>query len=171
MKTMTTFLIASIVTAMAWITPAYAEAGGGDSGFASLIPLVLIMVIFYFLLIRPQQKKLKEHRRLVDELKKGDSILTGGGLYGRVINVKDDVLQIEIAEGVRVKVKRDTIAGLTDIEPEKPVKGKRNKKNKIAKTKNTTAIETTDNETTDAEIVEAEATDSATNNSQDKDKA
>ena len=132
MKIIHTTLIA-VATAMALITPAYAEAGGGDSGFASLIPLVLIMVIFYFLLIRPQQKKLKEHRNLVDELKKGDNILTGGGLYGRVINVKDDVLQVEIAEGIRVKVKRDTIAGIADIEPEKPAKGKRNKKNKPSK--------------------------------------
>jgi len=163
---MTTFLIASIVTAMAWITPAYAEGGGDDSGFASLIPLVLIMVIFYFLLIRPQQKKLKEHRNLVDELKKGDSILTGGGLYGRVINVKDDVLQIEIAEGVRVKVKRDTIAGIADIEPEKPAKGKRTRKGKGNKNK---AIE--DSSIDDAKSDDSSSDENSTEKTNPQDKA
>ncbi|RLL53329.1 preprotein translocase subunit YajC [Mariprofundus sp. EBB-1] len=121
---------------MAIINPAFAEAAaGGSGGFASLIPLVLIMVIFYFLLIRPQQKKLKEHRNLVDELKKGDNILTGGGLYGKVIDVKEDILKVEIADGVRINVKRDTIAGLTDIGPakEKASKGKPAKKAKPVK--------------------------------------
>ena len=154
MKIIHTTLIA-IAAAMALITPAYAETGG-DSGFASLIPLVLIMVIFYFLLIRPQQKKLKEHRNLVDEIKKGDNILTGGGLYGRVINVKDDVLQVEIAEGVRVKVKRDTIAGIADIEPEKPAKGKKNRKNKPSKK----AIENDSSDDASIEDTNTEKTDS-----------
>ena len=116
MKTRSISIIASVAAAMAVITPAYAEAaaGGQGGGFASLIPLVLIMVIFYFLLIRPQQKKLKEHRNLVDQLKKGDQVLTGGGFYAKVIDVKDDTLKVEIAEGVRVKLKRDTIIGLAD---------------------------------------------------------
>ncbi len=116
MKTHYSSIIASVAAAMAAITPAYAEAApaAGSSGFASLIPLVLIMVIFYFLLIRPQQKKLKEHRNLVDQLKKGDQIITGGGLYAKVIDVKDDTLKVEIADGVRIKIKRDTIIGLSD---------------------------------------------------------
>jgi len=116
MKTHYSSIIASVAAAMAIITPAYAEAApaAGGSGFASLIPLVLIMVIFYFLLIRPQQKKLKEHRNLVDQLKKGDKIITGGGLYATVIDVKDDTLKVEIADGVRIKIKRDTIIGLSD---------------------------------------------------------
>ncbi|MDQ6996912.1 MAG: preprotein translocase subunit YajC [Mariprofundus sp.] len=117
MKTCYSSIIASVAAAMAVITPAYAEAAPSDGvggGFASLIPLVLIMVIFYFLLIRPQQKKLKEHRSLVEQLKKGDTIITGGGLYAKVIDVKDDTLKVEIADGVRIKVKRDTIAGLSD---------------------------------------------------------
>ncbi len=117
MKTHYYSITASVAAAMAVITPAYAEAapaGGGSGGFASLIPLVLIMVIFYFLLIRPQQKKLKEHRNLVEQLKKGDQIITGGGLYAKVIDVKDDTLKVEIADGVRIKLKRDTIIGLSD---------------------------------------------------------
>jgi len=116
MKTRYSSIIASAAAAMAIITPAYAEAASADSGggFASLIPLVLIVVIFYFLLIRPQQKKLKQHRALIDELKKGDKIIAGGGLYAKIIDVKDDTLKVEIAEGVRIKIKRDTIIGLSD---------------------------------------------------------
>ncbi len=126
-------LTASALAAMAIISPAFAADAGSSGGFASLIPLILIMVIFYFLLIRPQQKKLKEHRNLVDELKKGDSVLTAGGLYGKVIDVKDDVLKIEIADGVRVNVKRDTIAGLTSVATPKE---KSVKKGKPTKKKN-----------------------------------
>jgi len=126
-------LVASMIATLTIINPAFAEAAGGSSGgFASLIPLILIMVIFYFLLIRPQQKKLKEHRNLVDEIKKGDKVLTAGGLFGKVIDVKDDVLKVEIADGVRVHVKRDTITGLTDIAAPKE---KVTKKGKPAKKK------------------------------------
>jgi len=115
MKSIINLALAAITAAFAIITPALAEpAVGGDSGFASLIPLVLIMVIFYFLLIRPQQKKVKEHRNIIDAVKKGDKVITGGGFYGTIIDVKDDFLKVEIAENVRVKVKRDTILGLSD---------------------------------------------------------
>jgi len=107
-------IIASVAAAMAVITPAHAAASATGSGIASLAPLVLIMVIFYFLLIRPQQKKLKQHRTLIESLKKGDQIITGGGLYGKVTDVKDDILKVDIAEGVRIKVKRDSITGLAE---------------------------------------------------------
>ena len=154
--------IASVVAAMAIINPAYAESADGSGGFASLIPLILIMVIFYFLLIRPQQKKLKEHRNLVDELKKGDKVLTSGGLYGKVIDVKDDVLKVEIAEGVRVNVKRDTVAGLADIAPtkEKTSGVKPAKKGKSTKTKAP--------EEKASEAASTETTTSETTNTQDK---
>jgi preprotein translocase subunit YajC len=105
--------LAAVSLAFAVITPAHAAAGG-DAGFASLIPLVLIMVIFYFLLIRPQQKKMKAHKAMVEGVKKGDSIITGGGVIGKITNVKDDITTVEIADGVRVKVKRDTIVGLAE---------------------------------------------------------
>jgi len=108
-------LMAAAALVMATMKSAHAEAAAaGDSGFASLIPLVLIMVIFYFLLIRPQQKKLKEHKAMVEATKKGDSIVTGGGIFGKITDVKDDVLTVEIADGVKVKVKRDTIVGATE---------------------------------------------------------
>jgi len=163
-----TTVIASAIAAMAIINPAFAADAGGSGGFASLIPLVLIMVIFYFLLIRPQQKKLKEHRNLVDELKKGDNILTGGGLYGKVIDVKEDILKVEIADGVRINVKRDTIAGLTDIGPakEKSAKGKPAKKGKSAKAKPAAVTEDVTEDVTEEKAIES--TDADLTDSKDK---
>ncbi|MDT8376572.1 MAG: preprotein translocase subunit YajC [Mariprofundaceae bacterium] len=106
-------LVGAAALAMASIKSAHAEAAASasDAGFASLVPLILIMAVFYFLLIRPQQKKLKEHKAMVEATKKGDSVITGGGIIGKVSDVKDDILTIEIADGVKVKVRRDTIVG------------------------------------------------------------
>lgn len=87
-------------------------AGQPDGGFLNFVPIILMFVIFYFLLIRPQQKKNKEHRQLIDNLKKGDRIITGGGLHGRITAVSDTTLTVEIAEKVRVKINRASIAGL-----------------------------------------------------------
>ncbi len=117
MKRRSFAIIASVAAAMTMTTQAFAEAApaaGAGGGFASLIPLLLIMVIFYFLLIRPQQKKVKQHRTLIEELKKGDSVITAGGIYGKVTDVKDDFLKLDIADGVRIKVKRETITSLAD---------------------------------------------------------
>lgn len=135
MKSIFTLSIASIAAATAFITPAYAEAAGESSGFASLIPLVLIMVIFYFLLIRPQQKKVKEHKNTVEALKKGDKVLTGGGIFATVTDVQEDALTVKIADGVTIKVKKDTIAGIVakPATAEKPVKEKKAKAKKAAK--------------------------------------
>ncbi len=93
------------------ISPAYAQAAeDGGAGMIQLLPLVLIFVVFYFLLIRPQQRKAKAHRSMADGLKRGDRVVTGGGLIGTVSKVlSDNELQVEIAEGVRVKVMRHTI--------------------------------------------------------------
>ncbi len=93
------------------ISPAYAQGVGGDgAGLIQLLPLVLIFVVFYFLLIRPQQKKMKAHRSMVEALKRGDRVVTGGGVVGMVTKVlSDSELQVEIAEGVRIKVMRHTI--------------------------------------------------------------
>jgi preprotein translocase subunit YajC len=94
-------------------TPAYAQAAatGAGSAFASFVPLILIFAIMYFLLIRPQQKKLKEHKAMVEALRRGDQVLTQGGIIGKVTKVNDDgVLEVEIADGVRVRTPRSTIA-------------------------------------------------------------
>lgn len=95
------------------ITPAFAQAAGGGTGgaFASFIPLILIFAIMYFLLIRPQQKKVKEHKAMVEALRRGDQVITQGGVIGKVVKVKDDgEVEVEIAEGVKVRVVKSTIA-------------------------------------------------------------
>ena len=94
------------------ISPAYAQAAsGGLGGFTSIVPLILIFVIMYFLLIRPQQKKVKQHRAMVEALRRGDQVQTQGGLIGRITKVKDQgEVEVEIAQGVKVRVVRSTIA-------------------------------------------------------------
>ncbi len=95
------------------ITPAYAQAVGGSSGNALLqmLPFIAIFAIMYFLIIRPQQKRIKEHKEMVDALARGDTVVTAGGLIGKVVKVtNDDDLLVELAKEVRVKVVRGTIA-------------------------------------------------------------
>ena len=87
-----------------------AAAGQGAGGFTSLIPIVLMFVIFYFLLIRPQQKKAKEHREMISQVRKGDRIVTSGGLHGRITAVSDSTLTVEIADRVRVKIARGNVS-------------------------------------------------------------
>ncbi len=100
---------------MMLISPAYAQAAGGGGGFdlMTFAPLVAIFVVFYFLLIRPQQKKAKQHKDMLAQVRRGDRVVTGGGIIGTVSKVMNDSeIQVEIAEGVRVRVLRTTI---TDI--------------------------------------------------------
>ena len=86
--------------------------GEGASGFSGFIPLILMFVIFYFLLIRPQQKKTKEHRQMIASLKKGDRIVTSGGIHGRITGMDDVTLTVEIADRVRVKVARGNVSAM-----------------------------------------------------------
>ena len=89
--------------------------------FAQFVPLILIFLIMYFLLIRPQQKKVKEHQAMVAALRRGDQVVTQGGVVGKVVKVKDDgELELEIAEGVKVRVIQNTIA--TVISKTEPAK-------------------------------------------------
>ncbi|SLN55926.1 preprotein translocase subunit YajC [Oceanibacterium hippocampi] len=110
------------------ISPAYAQAAGGAGGFdiVSILPLILIFVVFYFLLIRPQQKRAKEHKAMIEAVRRGDTIVTGGGMIGKVIRVKEDgVVQVELAEGVRVNIVRGTIAEVRsrgEAGPDEPAK-------------------------------------------------
>ncbi|SNB61507.1 protein translocase subunit yajC [Arboricoccus pini] len=99
------------------ISPAYAQAAAAPGGdmFVSILPLVLIFVVFYFLLIRPQQAKAKQQRQLIDNLKKGDQVLTSGGIIGKVTRVEDEkTIMVEIAQGVVVKVARATISDIVN---------------------------------------------------------
>ena len=88
-----------------------ASSGGGSSFLLQIAPLILIFAVFYFLLIRPQQKKMKEHKAMVAALAKGDKVITAGGLMGTIFKIEDDkIATIEIAENVKVKVVRSTIS-------------------------------------------------------------
>ncbi len=103
----------------AWAAAPGGGAGGGGDLLLSFLPLILIFVVFYFLLIRPQQKRLKEHRDMLAAIRRGDRVVTGGGIIGTVHKVEDDELTLDIAEGTRVKVVRSMIANV--ISKPKPV--------------------------------------------------
>jgi len=96
-----------------FISEALAQSGGGGGGLGGLgglLPIVLIFVVFWFLLIRPQQKRMKEHKGMIATLKRGDKIVTGGGIIGTVTKVVDDSeVQVEIAKDVKVRISRSTI--------------------------------------------------------------
>ena len=102
-----------------FVTPAYAQAAaspaGGAAAFAQFIPLLLVFVIMYFLILRPQQKRMKEHRNMVAALKRGDQVITQGGLIGKVTDVKDEEVTVEIAQGVKVRVVRSSISQALNV--------------------------------------------------------
>ena len=98
-----------------FISPAYAQApsvlGGGDNMLVSLLPFVLIFVIMYFLILRPQQKRQKQHADMVKNVRRGDTVITSGGLVGKVTKVIDDEqVEVELADGVRVRQMRAMLA-------------------------------------------------------------
>ena len=99
-----------------FITPAFAQsspAGGGGDIFGTLFLFVGLIAIWFFLIIRPQQNQMKKHKEMIDNLRRGDSIVTNGGLIGKITKVIDDEeLQVELAEGVRVRVARGAVARL-----------------------------------------------------------
>lgn len=92
------------------IAYAMSPGQGGQQGFGMFLPLILLFGIFYFLMIRPQQKRAKEHKALLANLRKGDQVITAGGMYGRITGITDTVVTIEIAEKIRVKVARNQIS-------------------------------------------------------------
>jgi preprotein translocase subunit YajC len=110
-----------------FVSPAWAQGagGGGLDGLGGLLPLVLIFVVFYFLLIRPQQKKAKEHREVLANLRRGDRIVTNGGLLGTITRVPNDTeLMVEIADGVKVRVLRGMVAESLSKSDPAPAKSK-----------------------------------------------
>ncbi len=97
-----------------FVSTAYAQtaapAAGGADMIVQFLPLILIFIVFYFLLIRPQQKKMKDHKAMLEAIRRGDRVVTGGGIIGTITKVgPDDELQVEIAEGVRVRCLRSTV--------------------------------------------------------------
>ncbi|MBK9134799.1 MAG: preprotein translocase subunit YajC [Betaproteobacteria bacterium] len=93
------------------ISPAYAQAasGGAESSLVSLLPLVLMFVVLYFIMIRPQMKKQKEHKAMVEALAKGDEVVIAGGVLGRVAKLGDSYLSVEVANGVELQVQRASV--------------------------------------------------------------
>jgi preprotein translocase subunit YajC len=93
-----------------FITPAWAQSGGGSDFMISLLPILLMLVIFYFLLLRPQQQRVKQHKEMVTNIRRGDEVVTSGGIVGKVTKVMDDGhIEVEIARETRVRIVRDTI--------------------------------------------------------------
>lgn len=96
-----------------FVSEAWAQGGAAapqDAGLMSFIPLILIFVVFYFLLMRPQIKRAKDHKKMVESLAKHDEIVTSGGVLGRVTHLDDQLITLEIADGVRIKVQKSAVA-------------------------------------------------------------
>ena len=94
------------------ISPAFAQASGGasgDAGFIGLLPIVLMFVLLYFLMIRPQMKRQKEHRQMVESLQKGDEVVTAGGILGRITKLGDTYMSVEIAPNTEISVQRASV--------------------------------------------------------------
>jgi preprotein translocase subunit YajC len=106
------------------ITPAFAQTAGGQASGASMLvqmlPLVLIFVVFWFLLIRPQQKRMKDHKTKIEAVKKGDQVVTGGGLVGKVVRADDIYVDVELAPGMKVKAVKGTLSDVVDPMTAKP---------------------------------------------------
>jgi preprotein translocase subunit YajC len=102
-----------------FISSAYAQDAGQPGGLMSFLPLIVIFIIFYFLLIRPQMKRAKEHRKLVAELANGDEVVTNGGLLGKITNVGESFVTLELADNVKIKVQRQAI---TSVMPKGTIK-------------------------------------------------
>jgi len=120
--------LTSVAYAMGQAPGGASGAAGGQSGLMSFLPLVLMFVVFYFLLIRPQQKKQKETREMLKNLKRGDRIMTGGGIYGRIESLTDDMVNVEVAPNVIITCHRSYVAGMGE-----PGKSGKNGKNSIEK--------------------------------------
>ncbi len=89
-----------------------AEGGEGGSPIIAMLPFVLIFVLFYFLILRPQQKEKGKREQMLQELKRGDDVITSGGIHGKITNIQDDVISLEIAKNVTVRISRGGIGGL-----------------------------------------------------------
>lgn len=116
---------------MFWISEAYAMSLGGAGGepdiFTSMAPLILMFAVFYFLLIRPQQKRAKQHKEMVNSLRKGDEVITSGGMYGRVVDVQDDTVTLDLGK-TEVTILRSAVSAMSTVPMPKEKKGKKDKK-------------------------------------------
>jgi preprotein translocase subunit YajC len=98
---------------------AYAQAGPGAAGpgpLMTIFPFIIILVIMYFMVFRPQQKKMKDHQDMLSKIKKNDEVMTSGGIYGKVIDLKEAVVTLEVAPNVRIRVARPQIASVITVD-------------------------------------------------------
>jgi preprotein translocase subunit YajC len=111
------------------ISAAWAQGApaGAPSAIVQFLPLILIFVVFYFLLIRPQQQKQRAHQQLIDNLKLNDDVITAGGIYGKVVGVQEKIVTLEIAPNVRIRVDRPQIASLAGKSADKPKEKEKDK--------------------------------------------
>jgi preprotein translocase subunit YajC len=105
---MSTSLIATTLASAA------AAPGGGGAFIVQILPLLLVFVIFYFLMIRPQQRRMKEHAATIAAVQKGDQVITAGGIRGKVTKVADDEVEVEIAQGIKVRIVKSTLSHVLD---------------------------------------------------------
>ena len=106
---------------------AYAQAGpgvGGPGPLMTMFPFIVILVIMYFMVFRPQQKKQKEHQEMLNKLKRNDEVMTSGGIYGKVTEIKDQVVTLEVAPNVRIRVNRSQISAVTTVDKSPAKDGK-----------------------------------------------
>ena len=102
-----------------FISSAYAQDAATPSGLMSFLPLIVIFAVFYFMLIRPQMKRSKEHKQLVSQLSKGDEVVTNGGILGRITDVSESFITVEVADGVQIKLQRQAV---TTVMPKGTIK-------------------------------------------------
>ena len=95
-----------------FISNAYAQDAATQGGLMSFLPLIIIFAVFYFMLIRPQMKRAKEHKQLVSQLAKGDEVITNGGMLGKITDVSDAFVTLELTENVKIKVQRQAVANV-----------------------------------------------------------
>ena len=106
---------------------AYAQAAPGAAGpgpLMTIFPFIIILVIMYFMVFRPQQKKLKQHQEMLNKLKRNDEVMTSGGIYGKVTEIKDQVVTLEVAPNVRIRVNRPQISAVTTTDKSPAKEGK-----------------------------------------------
>ena len=110
-------LFLTLLITLTGCPPPGGEGGAGGSSALTFLPFILIFVLFYLLILRPQQKQGKKREQMLKELKRGDAVITSGGIYGKILNIsEDDVLSLEITKGVTIRVTRSAVAGLQNTE-------------------------------------------------------
>jgi len=109
--------------------PTGGQDGATASPIAAIAPFILIFVLFYFLILRPQQKQGRERQDMLKNLKRGDNVITSGGIYGRILNISGDIITLEISKGVSVRISRSGVSGIASADEEEK-KGKEDKPEK-----------------------------------------